>query len=147
MVKASDQVMMPSMRRCCFLALVKSTNHLSKNACDSGSVCSVLTESNCPKSMHLPTTIWRTVFPGIDEKPGPTTNDCWSNGPNGRFAVKVLSLSGTKTEGGPAAINVLKIGERRVTKVGTNDGAVKLGLPCVVEGEDIAYCSGKAPPA
>ena len=43
-------------------------------------------------------------------------------------------------------IEVLKIGERRVAKVATKDGTVKLGLPCVAEGEDIACCSGKAPP-
>ena len=95
--------------------------------------------------MFLPATIWLTVFAGTGEKPGPTTNSCWSSGPDGRFAAKVLSLSGTGTEA-PAVIDVLKIGERGVAKVATKDGTEKLGLPCVAEGEDIACCSGKAPP-
>ena len=56
----------------------------------------------------------------------------------------MLSLSGTWTEA-PAVIDVLKIGGRGVAKVATKDGTVKLGLPCVAEGEDIARCSGKAP--
>ena len=64
------------------------------------------------------------------EKLGPTTNSCWSSGPDGRFAAKVLSLSGTGTEA-PAVIEVLKISERGVAKVATKDGTVKLGLPCV----------------
>ena len=68
-----------------------------------------------------------------------------SSGPNGRFAAKVLSLSGTGTEA-PAAIDMLKIGAHRVAKLATKDGTVKFGLPCVAEGEDIACCSGKAPP-
>ena len=105
----------------------------------------MLTDSKSPKSTYLPATIWLTVFAGIGEKPGPTTNGCWSSGPDGRFAAKVLSLSGTGTEA-PAVIDVLKIGERGVAKVATKDGTVKLGLPCVAEGEDIACCSGKAPP-
>ena len=58
----------------------------------------------------------------------------------------MLLLSGTKTEGGPAAIDVLKIGKHWVAKVATKDGAVKLDLPCVVEGADIACCCGKVPP-
>ena len=70
-------------------------------------------------------TIWLTVFAGIGEKPEPTTNGCWSSGPDGRFAAKVLSLSGTGTEA-PA---VIKIGERGVAKVATKDGTEKLGLP------------------
>ena len=105
----------------------------------------MLTDSKSPKSMYLPATIWLTVFAGIGEKPGPTTNGCWSSGPEGRFAANVLSLSGTGTEA-PAVIDVLKIGERGVAKVATKDGTVKLGLPCVAEGEDIACCTGKAPP-
>ena len=105
----------------------------------------MLTDSKSPKSTYLPATIWLTVFAGIGEKPGPTTNGCWSSGPDGRFAAKVLSLSGTRTEA-PAVIDVLKIGERGVAKVATKDGAVKLGLPCVAEDDDIACCSGKASP-
>ena len=105
----------------------------------------MLTDSKSPKSTYLPATIWLTVFAGIGEKPGPTTNGCWSSGPDGRFAAKVLSLSGTGTEA-PAVIDVLKIGERGVAKVATKDGTIKLGLPCVAEGEDIACCCGKAPP-
>ena len=57
------------------------------------------------------------------KKQGPTTNGCWSSGPDGRLAAKELSLSSTGTEA-PAVIEVLKIGEHRVAKV-----AVKLGLP------------------
>ena len=57
----------------------------------------------------------------------------------------MLLLSGTGTEA-PAVIDVLKIGERGVAKVATKDGTVKLCPPCVAEGEDIACCSGKAPP-
>ena len=90
----------------------------------------MLTDSKSPKSTYLPATIWLTVFAGIGEKPGPTTNGCWSSGPEGRFAANVLSLSGTGTEA-PAVIDVLKIGERGVAKVATKDGTVKLGLPCV----------------
>ena len=105
----------------------------------------MLTDSKSPKSTYLPATIWLTVFAGIGKKLGPTTNGCWSSGPDGRFAAKVLSLSGTGTEA-PAVIDVLKIGERGVAKVATKDGTVKLCPPCVAEGEDIACCSGKAPP-
>ena len=72
--------------------------------------------------------MWLTVFPGIGEKPGPTTNGCWSSGPDGTLATKELLLSGTRTEV-PAVIQVLKIGERGVAKVATKDGTVKLGLP------------------
>ena len=97
----------------------------------------MLTESKFPKSTYLPATIWLTVFAGIGEKPGPTTNGCWSRGPDGRFAAKVLSLSGTETEA-PAMIDVLKISECGVAKVATKDGTVKLGPPCMVEVEDIA---------
>ena len=57
----------------------------------------------------------------------------------------MLLLSGTGTEA-PAVIDVLKIGERGVAKVATKGGTIKLGLPCVAEGEDIACGSGKAPP-
>ena len=57
----------------------------------------------------------------------------------------MLLLSGTGTEA-PAVIDMLKIGKRRVVKVATQDGTVKLGLPCMVEGGDIACCSGKASP-
>ena len=98
----------------------------------------MLTESKSPKSTYLPTTIWLTVFAGIGEKPGPTTNGCWRSGPDGKFAAKVLLLSGTGTEA-PAVIDVLKICERGVAKVAIKDGTGKLGLPCVVEG-------GKVPP-
>ena len=105
----------------------------------------MLTDSKSPKSTYLPATIWVTVFAGIGEKLGPTTNGCWSSGPNGRLAAKELLLSGTGTEA-PAVVDVLKIGQRGVAKVATKDGTVKLGLPCVAEGEDIACCSGKAPP-
>ena len=62
------------------------------------------------------------------KKQGPTTNGCWSSGPDGRLAAKELSLSGTGTEA-PAVIKVLKIGKRRIAKVATKDGTVKLGLP------------------
>ena len=62
------------------------------------------------------------------KKRGPTTNGCWSSGPNCRLAAKELSLSGTGTEA-PDVIEVLKIGERKVAKVATKDGTVKLGLP------------------
>ena len=99
----------------------------------------MLTDSKSPKSTYLPATIWLTVFSKTGEKRGPTTNFCWSSGPDGRFAAKVLSLSGPSTEA-PAVIDVLKIGERRVVKVATKHGTVKLGLPCVAEGEDIASC-------
>ena len=104
-----------------------------------------MTDSKSTKSTYLPATIWLTVFAGIGEKPGPATNGCWSTGPDGRFAAKVLSLSGTGTEA-PAVIDVLKIGECGVAKVATKDGTIKLGLPCVAEGEDIACCYRKAPP-
>ena len=56
-----------------------------------------------------------------------------------------LLLSGTGTEVS-AVIELLKIGERRVAKVASKDGTVKLGLPWVAEGKVIACCSGKAPP-
>ena len=62
------------------------------------------------------------------KKQGPTTNGCWSSSPDGRLAAKELSLSGTGTEA-PAVIEVLKIGKRRIAKVATKDGTVKLGLP------------------
>ena len=83
--------------------------------------------------MYLPATILLIIFAGIGEKLGPTTNGCWSSGPDGKFAAKVLSLNGTGTEA-PAMIDVLKIGERGVAKVATKDGTVKLGLPGMVEG-------------
>ena len=41
---------------------------------------------------------------------------------------------------------MLKIGKCGVAKVATKDGRVKLGLPCMAESEDIACCSGEAPP-
>lgn len=68
-----------------------------------------------------------------------------SSSPDGRFTAKVLSLNGNGTEA-PVAIDVLKIGEHGVVKVATKDGAVKLGLPCVVEGKGIACCSRKESP-
>ena len=76
----------------------------------------ISTESKSPKSMYLPAIIWLTVFAGIGEKPGPTTSGCWSRGPDGRFAAKMLSLSGTETEA-PAVIDVLKISDYGVAKV------------------------------
>ena len=105
----------------------------------------MLTDSKSPKPTYLPATIWLTVFGGIGEKLGPTTNGCWSSSPDGRLATKELLLSRTGTEA-PAVIKVLKIGERRVANVATKDGTVRLGLPWVAEGKDIACCSGKAPP-
>ena len=62
------------------------------------------------------------------KKPGPTTNGFWRSGPDGMLATTEISLSVTET-GAPAEIEVLKIGERRVAKVATTDGTVKLGLP------------------
>ena len=88
----------------------------------------MLTDSKSPKSTYLLATIWLTVFAGIGEKLGPTTNGCWSSGPDGRLAAKELSLSGTGTET-PAVIEVLKVSECGVVKVATKDGTVKLGVP------------------
>ena len=78
----------------------------------------MLTDSKSPKSTYLQllATIWLTVSTG-----------CWSSGRDGTLATKELSLSGTGTET-PTVIEVLKIGERRVLKVATKDGTVKLGL-------------------
>ena len=88
----------------------------------------MLTDSKSPKPTYLPATIWLTVFGGIGEKLGPTTNGCWSSSPDGRLATKELLLSRTGTEA-PTVIKVLKIGERRVANVATKDGTVRLGLP------------------
>ena len=118
---------MSSVCQRCFLVLGRNTKRTSRNASDSGLVWTMLTDGKSPKSTYLPATIWLTVFAGIGEKPGPTTNGCWSSSPDGRLVTKELSLSGTGTEA-PAVIEVLKISECGVVKVATKDGTVKLGV-------------------
>jgi len=105
----------------------------------------MLTDDISPKSTYFPATVWLTVFTGNGGKLGQTTNDCWRGGPNGRFAAKVLSLSGTGTEA-PAVIDMFKIGKHGVAKVATKDGAIKVGLLCEVAGEELAFRPGKVPP-
>ena len=113
-------------QQCCFRALGRNTKRLSRNACDSGSVWTMLTVSKSPKSTYLPATMWLTVFTRIGEKPGPNTNDCWSSSPKSTLATKELSLSNTGTEA-PA-----------------KNGTVKLAKPWGSEGKVITCCSRKS---
>ena len=72
--KASTHDAISSMQRLNFLGPEVNTERPSNNSCGSGSVSTMLVDKSSSSSTNFPDTIWVTIFAGIGENPGPTTN-------------------------------------------------------------------------
>ena len=77
---ASIHVAMSSMRRFNFLGPEVNTKHPSNNSCGSGSVSTMLVDKSLSNSTNFLDTICVTIFVGIGENPGLTTNGWWRIG-------------------------------------------------------------------